>query len=109
MHWPELAFAALTAALVVVFRLLPIDWVDSFQIKFIAGTLIVLVAMFYLYFVDDERRPKAGAWHRIAVGAATGFVVALLVRGTFELYGLLVLGGALLGYFGFRWLKHVPL
>lgn len=109
MRWPELGFAVLTAVMVIAFRVSPTEFTSLSQVRLLAGALIVLTAMFYLYFVDDKRKPLAGAGHRVVVGSTTGFVIALLVGGTFELYGLLVLVGALLGYIGFRWLKHVPL
>ena len=65
--------------------------------------------MLYLWFVDDERRPKAGAWHRIIVGAGAGLIVSTIASGPSELYALLGMVGGMAGYIGFRWIKHVPL
>lgn len=109
MHWSELAFSAIAAAFFIAFRFFPGDWCEPPSIRFFAGAFIVITGMFYLGFVDDERRPKAGAWHRIIVGTSVGLIVAAIAGGTGDLYALLGMVGGMLGYIGFRWLKHVPL
>jgi hypothetical protein len=109
MHWLELSIAAIFAALFTAFRILPGEWCEPVSVRLVAGVFAVATAMLYLWLVDDERRPKAGAVHRMLVGGLTGLVVSAIAAGGGELYALLGLLGAMSGYFGFRWLKHVPI
>ena len=109
MRWSELSLATVFGALFTAFYFLPGSWCDPAPVRPLAGAFVVVTAMFYLHFVDDERRPLVGAWHRILVGSAAGVIVAAISNGSGELYALLALVGAMLGYIGFRWLKHVPL
>lgn len=109
MRWPEVALAAIFGALFTAFYFLPGSWCDPAPVRPLAGIFIVVATMFYLYFVDDERRPLVGTWHRILVGSVAGVIVAAISSGSSELHVLLALVGAMLGYVGFRWLKHVPL
>jgi hypothetical protein len=109
VHWFELAIAAFFGAVFTAFRVFPSSWGDPFAVRLTAGVFVVATAMLYLWFVDDERRPKAGALHRMLVAGSAGLLVAAITNGSGELYALLGLAGALAGYVGFRWLKHVPL
>lgn len=109
MHWSELTFAAMGAVFFIAFYFFPGSWCEPISVRFFAGTFVVITSMLYLWFVDDERRPKAGAWHRIIVGAAAGLIVSAIAAGRSELYALLGIVGGMAGYIGFRWLKHVPL
>lgn len=84
MRWTELGLSALFGALFTAFYFLPGSWCEPAPVLPLAGIFVVAATMFYLNFVDDERRPLVGAWHRIFVGA-------------------------MLGYIGFRCLTHVPL
>lgn len=108
MRWVDLALAAIFGALFTAFQFLPGTWCDPAPVRPLAGIFVVVTTVLYLYFVDDTRHP-VGAWHRIAVGASAGLVVAAISNGVIELYPLLLLVGAMLGYVGFRWLKHVPI
>jgi hypothetical protein len=108
MRWIEFAFAAISSALFIAFHFLPGSWCGPAPVRPLAGVFIIVTAMLYLNFVDDERRTKVGSWHRILVGSTTGVIVAVISHGSAELYVLLALVGAMLGYVGFRWLKHVP-
>jgi len=105
----ELAIAVVFGALFTAFYVLPGAWCEPAAVRLLAGSFVLATAVFYLYAVEDNRRVKVGAWHRIAVGAAAGAVTAAISQGAGELYVLLILVGAMLGYVGFRWLKHVPL
>lgn len=109
MHWSELAVAAFGAAVFTAFYFFPGDWCEPMSVRFIVGAFIVITGAFYLWLVDDERRPKASAAHRIIIGSSVGLVVAAVAGGQSDLYGLLAMVGGILGYIGFRWLKHVPL
>jgi hypothetical protein len=108
MHWLELSIAVVFAALFTGFQFFPGGWCEPLSVKLVAGVFVVVSAMLYLWFVDDERRPKAGARHRLVVGGSTGLIVAAIAGGQFELHALLALIGVASGYVGFRWLKHVP-
>ena len=72
MRWFELALATIFGALFTAFHFLPGSWCDPTPVRPIAGIFVLVVTMFYLYLVDDERRPVVGAWHRIGVGAVAG-------------------------------------
>jgi hypothetical protein len=109
MHRFELVVAAVFGAAFTAFRLFPGSWCEPFPVRLVAGVFVVATAMLYLWFVDDKRRPKAGAVHRVLVGGSAGLIVAAIANGTSELYALLALVGTIAGYIGFRWLKHVPL
>lgn len=109
VRWLELLLAAIFGALFTAFQFLSGQWCEPTLVRPVAGIFVVLTAVLYLYFVDDERRPLVGVWHRMLFGAAAGFVVAAISNGPSELYALLTLVGAMLGYVGFRWLKHVPI
>jgi hypothetical protein len=109
MRWQALGFASLCSALFVAFYFFPGSWCEPRQVKFLGGAFVVVTGALYLWFVDDERRPMAGTLHRILIGTSVGVVVAAIAGGPFELFGLLSICGAVLGYIGFRWLKHVPL
>ena len=109
MHRFELAIAAVFGALFTAFYVVPGAWSEPTSVRLIAGSFVLATVVFYLYAVEDNRRVKVGAWHRIAVGGAAGAVIAAISQGGGELYVLLSLIGAMLGYVGFRWLKHVPL
>jgi len=84
MRWAEFALATVFGALFTAFYFLTGSWFQPAPVRPLAGVLVVVATMFYLYFVDDERRPMAGTLHRMLVGAMHGYV-------------------------GFRWLKHVSL
>lgn len=109
MYIFELIIAAIFGAIFTAFHLLPAEWCEPLSVRLAAGVFVVATAAFYLAFVDEERRPKGGAWHRITVGAIAGCIVAAISNGAMDLYALLALVGAMLGYVGFRWLKHVPM
>lgn len=109
MHRAELGLAAILGALFTAFNFLPGSWSDPTPVRLLAGIFVVVATMFYLHLVDDDRRPLVGAWHRILVGSAAGITVAAIAGASVALYGLLALVGAVLGYIGFRWLKHLPL
>lgn len=108
MRWFELALATMFGALFTAFHFLPGPWCDPAPVRPIAGIFVLVVTMFYLHLVDDERRPVVGAWHRIGVGAVAGVVLTAISGGSGELYILLAFIGAILGFIGFRWLKHIP-
>lgn len=109
MHKFELAIAIALGALFTAFRVFPSGWCEPLPVRLIAGVFVVATTALYLFLVDDERKPKAGSVHGVLVGCAAGLVVAAIENGTVELYALLGLVGIILGYVGFRWLKHVPL
>jgi len=109
MRWAELALVTVLGALFTAFYFLPGSWCEPAPVRPLAEILVVVTTMFYLHFVDDERRPTVGALHRMFVGSAAGVIVAAISSGSGELFALLALVGAMLGYVGFRWLKHVPL
>ena len=109
MRWTELGLSALWGSLFTAFYFLTGSWCEPAPVCPLSGIFVVAATMFYLNFVDDERRPLVGAWRRIFVGATAGIIVAAISSGSGELYALLALGGAMLGYIGFRWLTHVPL
>lgn len=109
MRWFELALAMVLGATFTAFHFLPGPWCEPAAVRPLAGIFVVVGTMFYLYLVDDERRPVLGVWHGILFGAVAGVVVAAIASGAGELYALLVFVGAMLGWIGFRWLKHVPL
>ena len=109
MHWSALLCAAVTAMAFVAFQFFPGHWCEPVAVRLAAGAFVVITSMLYLWFVDDARRPKAGAWHRILVGSIAGVVVSAIAGGPAVLYALLALVGGITGYVGFRWLKHVPL
>ncbi|TXI91250.1 MAG: hypothetical protein E6Q34_07495 [Burkholderiaceae bacterium] len=108
MRWFEFAFAMVYGLLFTAFHFLPGSWCEPLPIRVLAGVFVVATTAVYLFLVDDERRPLVGAWHRIFVGVVTGNVVAAISGSSGELYFLLTLVGAMLGFIGFRWLKHVP-
>lgn len=108
MRWPELGFAVVVAVVFVLFHFgIPADLENIRQIRILSGIVLVVSAALYLHLVDDERRPKVNSLHRMIVGCVTGLLVALIAQGSFELYALLGLVGLMLGYIGFRWLKHL--
>lgn len=109
MNWSMLGISAIFGAVFTAFHVFPARWCEPFPVRLAAGIFVVATAMSYLCFVDDERRPKAGALHRMLVGGSTGFVVAAIANGGGELYALLGLVGVMSGYVGFRWLKRVPI
>nr|WP_315485665.1 hypothetical protein [uncultured Undibacterium sp.] len=109
MRWFELTIATVFGALFIAFHFLSGPWCDPAPVRPLAGIFVVVVTMFYLHLVDDERRPLVGAWHRICVGAVAGVNVAAIASGSGAMYVLLAFVGAMLGFIGFRWLKHVPL
>ena len=109
MHWIALAYAAGVAAVFVLFQFFPGYWCEPVSVRLGAGLFVVIICALYLWLVDDERRPKAGAWHRILVGATAWLLLALIAGGPPELYPLLGLLGGVAGYLGFRWLRHLPL
>ncbi len=109
MRRAELGLAAILGALFTAFNFLPGSWSDPAPVRLLAGIFVVVATMFYLHLVDDDRRPLVGAWHRILVGSAAGITVAAIAGASVALYVLLALVGAVLGYIGFRWLKHLPL
>ncbi|MFZ6800499.1 hypothetical protein [Undibacterium sp. Di24W] len=108
MRWFELALATVLGAIFTAFHFLPGPWCDPAPVRPLAGIFVVVLTMFYLYLVDDERRPLVGVWHRIGVGSVACVIVAAIASGSCELYALFAFVGALLGLIGFRWLKHVP-
>lgn len=108
-HWSALVMASATASALSAYWIFPGDWCDSFSARTAFGIFVCITSMLYIWFVDDERRPLAGTAHRLLVGGLTGFVLAVIVGGPDVLYALLVLVGAMLGYVGFRWLKHLPI
>ena len=73
------------------------------KIRIIFASFVTIVAILYLWIVDDKRRPLASTWHRIRVGVGAGITVAAICNGPIELYILLVIIGAILGYFGCQW------
>lgn len=109
MRWFELTLATVMGAIFIAFHFLPRSWCDPAPVRPLAGIFVVMVTIFYLYLVDDERRPLVGAWHRIGVGSVAGVIVAAIAGGSGELYAVLAFVGAMLGFIGFRWLKDVPL
>jgi len=109
MRWLELSCAIVCGALFTAFRFFPGGWCEPLSVRLCAAIFVAVTGAFYLWLVDEERRPKVGSIHRIMVGSSVGLVAAAIVGGPFELFGLLAVSGALLGYIGFRWLKHVPL
>lgn len=109
MRWFELAIAAIFASLFTASHLLPVAWCEPFPVRLFAGIFAVVTGAMYLCLVDDERRPRADAMHRMVVGAGTGVVVATISRGDLELHVLLALAGAMAGWIGFRWFRHVSL
>nr|WP_314861975.1 hypothetical protein [uncultured Undibacterium sp.] len=109
MRWFELTIATVFGALFIAFHFLSGPRCDPAPVRPLAGIFVVVVTMFYLHLVDDERRPLVGTWYRICVGSVAGVIVAAIASGTGELYALLAFVGALLGFIGFRWLKHFPL
>ena len=60
MRWAEFALALVFGALFTAFYFLPRSWFQPAPVRPRAGVLVVVATMFYLYFVDDERRPMAG-------------------------------------------------
>nr|WP_315467376.1 hypothetical protein [uncultured Undibacterium sp.] len=108
MRWFELTLVTVMGAIFTAFHFLPGPWCDPAPVRPLAGIFVVVVTMLYLYLVDDERRPLVGAWHRIGAGSVAGLILAAIASGSGELYALLAFVGALLGFIGFRWLKHVP-
>ena len=109
MHWFEFAIAVVFGILFTAFRVFPGAWCEPISVRIVAGVFVVATGMVYLFLVDDERRPKASALHRMTVGSASALIVAAIANGSSALYALLGLIGAMAGYVGFRWLKHVPL
>ena len=109
MHWSALLCAAVTAMAFVAFQFFPGRWCEPVSVRLAVGAFVVITSMLYLWFVDDARRPKARAWHRVLVGCVAGVVVSAIAGGPAVLYALLALVGGMAGYVGFRWLKHVPL
>jgi hypothetical protein len=108
-HWSALLVACATAAALSAYWIFPGDWCDSLSVRTAFGLLMGITAMLYIWFVDDERRPLAGTAHRVLVGGLTGVVLAAIAGGPGMLYALLAVLGAMLGYVGFRWLKHLPI
>jgi drug/metabolite transporter superfamily protein YnfA len=109
MRWFALFVAAVCGVAFVAFYLLPGRWSEPLPIRLFAGVFIVVTAMVYLWFVEEERPLRVGPWHRGLVGALAGIAVAAIGSGSGELFALLALVGAASGFIGFRWLKHVPL
>lgn len=55
-------------------------------------------ALSYLALVDDERKPKAGATHRVVFGAFCGLTIAAIYNSVTIGYVLGILVGGILGY-----------
>ena len=108
-HWSALLMASATASALSAYWIFPGDWCNSFSVRTAFGFFVCITSVLYIWFVDDERRPLAGTAHRVLVGGLTGIVLAVIAGGPSVLYALLVLVGAMLGYVGFRWLKHLPI
>jgi len=109
MHWFKLILSTVFGALFTAFHFLPGSWCDPAPVRPFAGICVVVVTMSYLHLVDDERRPLVGVWHRIIVGSVAGVIVAAIASGSGAMYVLLAFVGAMLGFIGFRWLRHVPI
>jgi len=110
MKLAEVAIAVLMAAVVVAIRFLPGEWCEPWPVRVALAGVVALAAAFYIVLVDGERRKRVTWWHRVAVGALAGLVVAVIADGSSEVYVLSVLLGVMLGYGGnylLGWLKHV--
>jgi hypothetical protein len=107
MHWPAFAAALLTSAIALVFHVVPGAWCESPNVRGVAAIFVFLVLVAYLVFVDDERRPKVGALHRIVFGAVCGVAIASIYSSSSAGFALGALAGGTLGYIGIHWAKYV--
>ena len=107
MRWPEFSAALLTSAIALAFHVVPGAWCESPNVRGIAAIFVFLVLATYLVFVDDERRPKVGALHRIVFGAVCGVAIASIYSSPFAGFALGALVGGTLGYIGIHWAKYV--
>ncbi len=107
MRWIEFAAALLTSAIAVACYVLPDTWSESPNVRGVAAIFVFLVLVAYLAFVDDERRPKVGALHRIVFGAVCGIAIASIYSSPSAGFALGALVGGILGYIGIHWAKYV--
>lgn len=107
VYWFELGFALLVSGVYVAFQVIPYGWSESSKIQGGAAIFVFLVCTFYLALVDDERKPKAGATHRVVFGAFCGLTIAAIYNSVTIGYVLGILVGGILGYTGVYWVKYV--
>ena len=107
MRWPEFVSALLTSAIALAFYVVPGAWCESPNVRGVAAIFVFLVLVAYLAFVDDERRPKVGALHRIVFGAVCGVAIASIYSSPSAGFALGALVGGTLGYIGIHWAKYV--
>ena len=99
MRWVEFGIAVGVSALVVAFQLLPRDWCEPIGVRAIAAFVIGIATLTYIHLVDTVRR-GASAGHRMLVGAVGGLSIAAINFAQVEGYGLALLLGGAVGYFG---------
>jgi hypothetical protein len=107
MRWLEFVAALLTSAIAVAFYVVPGAWSESPNVRGVAAIFVFLVLVAYLVFVDDERRLKVGALHRILFGAVCGLAIASIYSSPIAGFALGALVGGTLGYIGIYWAKYV--
>jgi len=99
MRWLELGIAVGVGGLVVAFQVLPYAWCEPLGVRMLAALIVGTATLAYIHLVDTDRR-GASAGHRMLVGAIGGLAIAAINSAPAEGYGLaLILGGAV-GYFG---------
>ncbi len=99
MRWFEFGIAVGVGALVVAFQLLPRAWCEPLGVRAIAAFVIGIATLSYIHLVDTDRR-GASAGHRMLVGAVGGLSIAAINFAPIEGYGLALLLGGAVGYFG---------
>ena len=99
MRWLEFGIAVGVGALVVAFQLLPRAWCEPLGVRAVAAVVIGIAALSYIHLVDTNRR-RASAGHRMLIGTVGGLSIAAINSAPIEGYGLALLLGGALGYFG---------
>jgi peptidoglycan/LPS O-acetylase OafA/YrhL len=98
-----LAFGAVYFATLWIPHALP----TSENWRYALSFFVFCVFATYIVIIDDERRPTRSHLFRIVTGVLAGLCIASISKLSTEGYGLAILIGGALGWFGILWAKHL--
>jgi peptidoglycan/LPS O-acetylase OafA/YrhL len=103
----EIGIAIVFGAVYFAALWLPHAFPSSENWRHALSLFVFCIFAMYIVIVDDERCPTRSHLFRIIIGVLAGLCIAAISKFSTEGYGLAVLIGGALGWFGILWAKHL--